>query len=129
MRTPDPADRDRFRLVGACLGHQLLKSDKARAERLLEIVHHGGGVKCRRCQAVDANVNDTADDLENLDVDAVRMEMAADHVQRFFGHQPAIDRNEVVRHEQHADGGIAYQAIDERVAAHAADNVHEMRKA
>ena len=80
----------------------------------------------RWAESVEPNVNDAADDLEELDVDAVTMEMATDHIERFLRHQPAIHGQQLVGHQQHADRGIGSQAIDEGLARHAADGVHEM---
>ena len=76
--------------------------------------------------AVEPYVDDAADDLENLDVDAVGVKVSAHRVDRLLGGQPAIGGDEIVGHQQDPNSGVGNKTIDERVAAHGADRLHQM---
>ena len=74
------------------------------------------------------HVDDAADDLLDLDVHAVIVQMPADRIERLFGLQPSIHRDEVVGHQEQADGRIGDQPIDQGVAGHAVKRLHQMRQ-
>ena len=66
--------------------------------------------------------------LDELDVDAVQVQVATDIVQRFLSQRAPVHGEQVVRHQQQADGRVASEPVDERIARHRLDGAHEMRE-
>ena len=77
---------------------------------------------------MDANGDHSAQYLDELDVNAMRMQVATHGIQCFLGERATVNREQVVRHQQQADGRVAGEPVDERVARHRLDGAHEMRE-
>ena len=86
------------------------------------------GVECDTASRdpVKLDVDGTAHDFRELDVDAMVVEVAAHRVEGLLGVEAAIHGDEIVRHEEQANRGIGREPIDERLAGHGLDRTDEM---
>ena len=56
------------------------------------------------------------------------VKMTAHRVQRLLRLKSAIDRDQVVRHQEHADGGVGDEPVDQRVARQTVQRLDQMRQ-
>ena len=54
--------------------------------------------------------------------------MTAHRVERLLRLKAAIDRDQVVGHQEHADGGVGDEPVDQRVASQAVQRLDQMRQ-
>ena len=74
------------------------------------------------------HVHHASHDLLDLDVHAMLVEMTTYGVERLLRLKSPIDRNQVVRHQQHADGGVGDEPVDQRVARQTVQRLDQMRQ-